>query len=110
MVDLLIKIGEDTFVVKKSKAKKYRNKTKMKDEEYICTMLVEGMKDVMVHIGNDDYGQCYFVEFEDEGEVEAIGCGTYNFDYEDAAIFFLKRMIENKLEKVGGVIESKRRK
>lgn len=55
----------------------------MKQEEYVKTIIVYGK---MVNIGMDDCGQQYFIEFvNDKGELEELGCGTYNFDYEDVA-------------------------
>lgn len=55
----------------------------MKPEEYIKTIVVYGK---MVNVGMDDYGQQYFLEFvNNNGELEEIGCGAYNFDYEEVA-------------------------
>ena len=55
----------------------------MKQEDYVKTIVVYGK---MVNVGMDDYGQQYFIEFvNDKGELEELGCGTYNFDYEDIA-------------------------
>ena len=55
----------------------------MKQEDYVKTIVVYGK---MVNIGMDDCGQQYFIEFvNDKGELEELGCGTYNFDYEDVA-------------------------
>lgn len=55
----------------------------MKREEYVKTIIVYGK---MVNVGMDDYGQQYVIEFvNSNGELEEIGCGAYNFDYEDVA-------------------------
>ena len=55
----------------------------MKANEYIKTIIVYGK---MVNVGMDDYGQQYFLEFvNNDGELEEIGCGAYNFDYEEVA-------------------------
>ena len=55
----------------------------MKNEEYLKTLIVYGK---MVNVGVDDNGQQYFIEFvNSKGELEEIGCGTYNHDYEDIA-------------------------
>lgn len=55
----------------------------MKTNEYFKTIVVYGK---MVNVGVDDPGQQYFIEFvNDKGELEEIGCGAYNFDYEDTA-------------------------
>ena len=55
----------------------------MKDTEYVKTIVVYGK---MVNVGLDDYGQQYYLEFvNNQGELEEVGCGAYNFDYEDVA-------------------------
>ena len=55
----------------------------MKQEEYVKTIVVYGK---MVNIGMDDYGQQYFIEYVDNnGDLVEVGCGAYNFDYEDTA-------------------------
>ena len=55
----------------------------MKQEEYIKTIVVYGK---MINVGMDDYGQQYFIEFvNSKGEIEEVGCGAYNFDYESVA-------------------------
>ena len=52
---------------------------KMTDKEYIETLNICGRQ---VRVGMDDYGQCYFFEFvDDNGDVQSIGCGTYNTNY-----------------------------
>jgi len=51
----------------------------MTKEEYVETLYIKGKK---VDVGMDDYGQCYFFEYiDDDGEVQSIGCGTYNTHY-----------------------------
>ena len=55
----------------------------MKQEEYIKTIVVYNK---MVKVGLDDYGQQYILEYvNDEGKIVIIGCGAYNFNYEDVA-------------------------
>lgn len=55
----------------------------MKTSEYVRTMVIYGK---MVNVGMDDYGQQYFIEFvNDKGELEELGCGAYNIDYEGFA-------------------------
>lgn len=55
----------------------------MKTNEYIKTIVVYGK---MVNVGMDDYGQQYFLEYVNEdGELVEVGCGAYNFDFEDVA-------------------------
>ena len=51
----------------------------MKPEEYVKTIAYNGH---MVNIGNDDYGQQYFIEYvDDDGNLCEVGCGAYNFEY-----------------------------
>ena len=55
----------------------------MKTSEYVKTIVVYGK---MVNVGMDDAGQQYFIEYVNaNGELVEIGCGSYNFDYEDVA-------------------------
>lgn len=50
----------------------------MTKDEYIKTLNVCGKE---VQLGLDDYGQCYFIEWEENGETRSMGLGTYNFNY-----------------------------
>lgn len=53
----------------------------MKKEEYVKTLIVKGQK---VEAGLDDYGQCYFFEYENEnGKIQEVCCGSYNPNYEE---------------------------
>ena len=55
----------------------------MKTSEYVKTIVVYGK---MVNVGIDDAGQQYFIEYVNaNGELVEMGCGSYNFDYEDVA-------------------------
>ena len=55
----------------------------MKTNEYVKTIVVYGK---MVNVGMDDAGQQYFIEYVNaNGELAEMGCGSYNFDYEDVA-------------------------
>ena len=47
----------------------------MRKEEYVESVKVG---DIKVDIGIDDYGQCYFFEYLDNGEVKEVCCGSYN--------------------------------
>ena len=49
----------------------------MKKSEYVKTITI---KDQEIRIGKDDYGQCYFVEWTDDGGSHEMGLGTYNED------------------------------
>lgn len=51
----------------------------MKQEDYVETLDVKGKK---VDVGLDDYGQCYYFEFEDDnGDIKEVSCRTFNGDY-----------------------------
>lgn len=52
----------------------------MLKDEYLGTIVV---KDTMVNIGKDDYGQQYFYEYYDKDKKEIVeyGCGVYNMDF-----------------------------
>ena len=58
----------------------------MRKDEYLKTVYVDGKK---VDIGMDDYGQSYFFEWEEDGEIKSQGCGTYNFDYMSCIMYEL---------------------
>lgn len=49
----------------------------MISEDFIKTIEIEGIK---VDIGQNDYGQCYYFEYEKDGQKFDISCGTYNAD------------------------------
>ena len=50
----------------------------MTKEEYIKTLNISGHE---IKLGLDDYGQCYFIEWEENGKIRDMGLGTYNFHY-----------------------------
>ena len=51
----------------------------MDSNDYIKTLTVNGKE---IKLGMNDYGQCYFIEWEDdEGKIQDVGLGTYNSDY-----------------------------
>ena len=50
----------------------------MKKEEYIKTMNINGNS---IDLGIDDYGQQYFVEWEDSEGKHEMGLGAYNMNY-----------------------------
>ena len=58
----------------------------MKGSEYVGTIIV---KDIVVNIGIDDYGQCYFIEWIEEEDnksvVRQIGLGAYCTDFLESA-------------------------
>ena len=58
----------------------------MNKEEYFKTIYI---KDTKVDIGVDDYGQQYFLEFEKDGEIQTIGCGAYQFDFIEQAVYYI---------------------
>lgn len=50
----------------------------MKKEEYVESVK---LNDMVIDIGIDDYGQCYFFEFPKNGKIEEVCCGSYNTGY-----------------------------
>lgn len=52
----------------------------MTKEEYVTTVRVCGKE---VKVGIDDYGQSFFIEYEENGKVIEECCGGYNTDYLD---------------------------
>lgn len=50
----------------------------MKKDEYVTTLNICGKE---IKLGLDDCGQCYFVEWLENGETKSMGLGTYNFHY-----------------------------
>ena len=70
----------------------------MTSEEYIKTIRV---KDLDVDLGMDDYGQSYFIEWEDDEGRHEIGVGSYNTDYLSTILYYCdpeyKRLWEKNL-------------
>ena len=58
----------------------YLEDFKMKPEEYIKTIIY---KNRMINIGLDDYGQTYFIEYVEDGELKEDVVGSYIIGYED---------------------------
>ena len=52
----------------------------MKQEEYVKTIIYN---DVQIDVGLDDYGQTYFLEYLEDGQLKAECVGPYIADYED---------------------------
>lgn len=52
----------------------------MKRDEYIKTVI---FNDRMINVGLDDYGQTYFIEYAEDGELKEECVGSYIDDYED---------------------------
>ena len=53
----------------------------MTKEEFVKSIEYNGIK---IDIGEDDYGQQYFLEYTDRnGKIHEIGCGAYNTNYMD---------------------------
>ena len=52
----------------------------MNRDEYIKTVIYNGK---MINIGLDDYGQTYFIEYAEDGEIKEECVGSYIEDYED---------------------------
>ena len=56
----------------------------MTENEYVKTLNICGTE---VKLGLDDYGQCYFVEWEEDGKTRETGLGTYNSNYMEAIYY-----------------------
>lgn len=52
----------------------------MNKDEYIKTIVYNGR---MINIGIDDYGQTYFLEYLEDGELKEECIGAYVTDYEN---------------------------
>ena len=52
----------------------------MQRDEYIKTVVFNG---IMINVGLDDYGQTYFIEYIEDGELKEESVGSYIADYED---------------------------
>jgi hypothetical protein len=52
----------------------------MKQDEYIKTIVYNSH---MINIGLDDYGQTYFLEYVEDGELKEECVGAYVTDYEN---------------------------
>lgn len=50
----------------------------MRQEEYIKTVIYNGK---MINVGLNDYGQTYFIEYAEDGELKEECVGTYIGDY-----------------------------
>ena len=50
----------------------------MLKDDYVNSIVVG---DKLINIGLDDYGQCYFIEWAENGESKQESCGSYNTDY-----------------------------
>ena len=50
----------------------------MDEKDYVKTLVVGGKE---IKLGLDDCGQCYYIEWEQDGETKETCLGTYNFHY-----------------------------
>ena len=50
----------------------------MTEEEYVKSLNINGH---VIKLGIDDYGQQYFIEWEDSDGKHEIGLGSYNLNY-----------------------------
>lgn len=50
----------------------------MTEEEYVKSLSINGHT---IKLGIDDYGQQYFIEWEDFDGKHEMGLGSYNLDY-----------------------------
>ena len=58
----------------------------MTKDEYVTTFYVNGKK---ADVGIDDYGQCYFLEWEENGEKKEASLGTYNTEIVEGVFYCL---------------------
>ena len=47
-------------------------------EDYIKTLFVNNKK---ICLFNNDYGQCYYITFEEDGEIKSLTLSGWNVDY-----------------------------
>lgn len=76
------------------KYKDFENAKKLdiSEAEYVITYEYSG-KNKVIHLCQDDYGQCYFLCFIKDGKKEEISCGTYNFEYEDCIEYVFENIL-----------------
>lgn len=65
-------------------------------EDFIKTLNVCGTE---VGLFNDDYGQCYYIEWVEDGELREMGLGTYNFFYMESIYSLLDPVFKDLLRK-----------
>jgi len=64
-----------------------------KDQDtYIETLVVY---DKMVNVFLNDYGQCYWFQWVDNGELKSNSCGTYNSNYREEIEEYFKPEVEH---------------
>lgn len=61
----------------------------MRIEDYLETKVIDSQ---MVNIGADDYSQCFYFEYVENGELKEAICSTYNYDYMEEIEGFIKRL------------------
>ena len=69
--------------------KSVNNKTKLTnkvitDEEFVEVISIE---DKLVVVGYDDAGQCYFIVYNEDGELKSESCGSFNDDYKEIIVY-----------------------
>lgn len=69
----------------------------MSKDEYIKTISVCGQK---IDVGIDDYGQCYFIEWDDEDGHNEDCLGAYNFNYVESIYARFDKEYKSLLRKV----------
>jgi len=58
---------------------------------YVETLIV---RDKMVNVFMNDYGQCYWFQWLENGELKDMSCGTYNTDYKEFIEDYFKPLTE----------------
>ena len=57
---------------------------RMSEDDYVKTLRIGGKE---VKLGLNDAGQCYYLEWEEDGETKEMGLGAYNFHYMEEAYY-----------------------
>ena len=69
----------------------------MDSNDYIKTLMVNGKE---IKLGMNDYGQCYFIEWEDaEGKIQDASLGTYNSDYMEEVYYMFDPVYKELMRK-----------
>lgn len=71
----------DKTKMTKVKSERFQKMSKMTVDEYVESYVYDNDENYVVHVGVDDYGQCYFLHYSIKDKDYEIGCGTYNIDY-----------------------------
>jgi len=51
---------------------------------YVCSLKIKGNE---INVYMDDYGQCYCFTYMNNGNIDCLSCGTYNFNFLDDILY-----------------------